>query len=144
MTWTGYPTVLMCPPSRMCWGPESKLLALWKHTSLSRTCTSSEHSHHSLSSHFTAFTWWLVVFSNSPAADLWITAHSSHLFPDSNLVWFSSHWRLDKQLTNQSLAGATNNGDVILRYKVIYLLLYNTTFQNENVFNFIKENAQTK
>lgn len=45
MTWRGYPTGRMSPPSRMCWGPESKLLELWKHTLLSRIFTSSKCSH---------------------------------------------------------------------------------------------------
>ena len=42
------------------------------------------------------------------------------------------------------LAGGTNNVDVILRCKVIYLSLYNTRFHNKNVFIFVKEIAQTK
>lgn len=43
-TWREYPMGRTFPPSRTCWGPESKLPELWKHTLLSRIFTSSNNN----------------------------------------------------------------------------------------------------
>lgn len=113
MTWTGYPTGLMYPPSRMCWEPESKLLVLWKRTSLSRTFTSSEYTHHCLSSHSTVFRCSRAVFPTSLAPDLWIAAHILDLFSWSNKVRCGSHWLLEKQQRSRSSVRGIKNGYVI-------------------------------
>lgn len=62
--WTGYPRLLTSQLSRMSWGLESKPQASWRHTSHSRTCTSSENfftvtTGWSLKNLLWCFTWWL-------------------------------------------------------------------------------------